>query len=194
MISTTGRFVFIHVPKTAGSSITSALSHYSDDPVQFSSIGSSAVADKHKTASFFQRTRGIAWWDSMRSFAVVRNPWERVVSLFLWLKKSNHPSIAKVNSVNAWLAGDISCRPASVYIESRGSIIVDRVIRFETLEQDFINVCRDFCLRPKRLPFINKTNHDDYRSFYTDATSARVASLFRRDIELFGYKFEDGPS
>ncbi len=65
MISIEGRFVFIHVPKTAGSSITSALSQYSDTPVRFSPAGSSVIADKHKAASFYERKKGVAWWHSI---------------------------------------------------------------------------------------------------------------------------------
>lgn len=43
------------------------------------------------------------------------------------------------------------------------------------------------------LPHSNRSTFEDWRSHYDDRTRAMVAEMSAKDIEMFGYSFEDGP-
>lgn len=69
--------------------------------------------------------------------------------------------------------------------------IVDFVGRYETLNADFEQVTRRLGL-DLTLPHLNRTGHDDYRTYYTPEAQQRVAELWAVDISNFGYEFDPG--
>jgi hypothetical protein len=70
---------------------------------------------------------------------------------------------------------------------SDGSIVVDFICRFEDLAHDF-EIVTQRIQRRATLPHLNRSNHGDYRDYYNAETAAIVATWFRKDIELFGYR------
>jgi hypothetical protein len=66
---------------------------------------------------------------------------------------------------------------------------VDFVGYFETLSQDFATVCDRIGVAPP-LPRHNRSNHSDYRQFYTDDLRELVARRLAKDIEFLGYEFD----
>jgi len=98
------RFVFLHVPKTAGSSLTAALGCLPGNNRRWIAKGT-----KHETLGQLQ-----ANWEQRRSgldrlfrravhdyffFGSVRNPWDRMCSLYRYLReKRPRPEIANVTS------------------------------------------------------------------------------------------------
>lgn len=81
IISDSLRLVFVHIPKTAGDSITAALWPFADQE-----ISKRAGPLKH---SFARQIRSRHFtpssWAMYRSFAVVRNSWERIHSSFYYI-------------------------------------------------------------------------------------------------------------
>jgi hypothetical protein len=73
----------------------------------------------------------------------------------------------------------------------------DHVIRFEQMQEGLDEALRRVGVsRPIPLPHRNPTQSRrdvDYRDLYTPAARATVARAYRREIERFGYAFEDGP-
>jgi hypothetical protein len=61
--------------------------------------------------------------------------------------------------------------------------------KLEHLRRDFSTVCEQIGL-DLELPHENASEHDTWRSYYTDETAALVAEAFQDDIETFGYSFE----
>ena len=75
---------------------------------------------------------------------------------------------------------------------SRGQACADYVIRFETLQQGYDEVCRRLELPPQILPGTNtrqRPKKSDYRDYYTDFSREYVADLCRPMIAAFGYRF-----
>ena len=66
--------------------------------------------------------------------------------------------------------------------------VVNFVGRFENLASDFGYVCKRLDI-PFRLPKLNKTQPEDYRSAYDDSTNDLIASTYSSDIDRFGYSF-----
>jgi hypothetical protein len=66
---------------------------------------------------------------------------------------------------------------------------VDFVGKVENIAGDFAAVCRALGLEGIELPFLNRTEHADYRSYYSDATRRQVARYCDREIETYGYAY-----
>ena len=73
---------------------------------------------------------------------------------------------------------------------SRGEIDVDRVLRFESLVNDWTALAGELGVE-STLQHRIRTKHDDWRGHYSDEDAAFVADHWALDIETFGYTFDD---
>lgn len=69
-----------------------------------------------------------------------------------------------------------------------GNIVVDYVLRFENLREDFDVLCEKLGSSAD-LPHIKSTKRDDYHDYYDGDTQSTVARWFEKDIQEFGYQF-----
>jgi len=93
MISFQKRFLFVHIPKTAGNSIQSVLREYSEDQIvalrseqdgieRFGLRNPNYKIRKHSTLAEYRMALGDEQFRSLYKFACVRNPWDRMVSYY----------------------------------------------------------------------------------------------------------------
>jgi len=180
-------FVFIHVNKTGGTSITKAL----------------GLSDKqHLPVVRVKRIVGNKAWCQALKFAFVRNPWDHVVSHFHFRVQTNQtglgtapiPFAERVRL--AYGMRDSRCfdtpkmfMPQVNWLEDEtGNSDVDSVGRFERIEADFREVCKRLRIRAQ-LPHMNPSTRDKYRAYYDDETVEIVRRCFAEDIAAFGYEF-----
>ena len=181
--SVTKDVIFIHVPKTGGTSIGDWLGG-----LQF---------DGHPTLDMLSK-----YHDGQLTFGVVRNPWDRAVSGWNYLFKTPHidtnfqsyidktpaPTFEEflyqldtVKTEQFWFDGTT---PQVAWLDP-----VDIVLSFHNLQNDFRHIqyaLNDF--RP--LPRLNASiPHINYRSYYTPETRALVSEIFEQDIRAFGFTF-----
>lgn len=176
-------FIFIHIVKTGDTSIERALN----------------LNWEHKTALEKIKQVGQSRWNSIFTFAFVRNPWDRVVSHFHF-RKSKKNKIEQSTTFRDWVELTYGqegqtidyhhyLMPQSMWVADHdGIILVDFIGRFENLSEDFKYVCKQIG-KNAALPYINATKHRHYRDYYDDRTIKIVERWFRKDIEMFGYKF-----
>lgn len=182
--------IFIHIPKTGGSSVDEALKY----PFQ------------HKTAREKRREIGHRRWSEVFSFSIVRNPWDRLVSFYAF-ERSVRESILYENPVgfSEWASTLFKDGDFSVYEEGKyrrylanqhdwlydetGNLLVNHVMRFENLQEDFRRVAQRLGKGHVALPHNNKSQREDYRAYYTAETKPLVADFYGKDIETFGYTF-----
>lgn len=191
--------IFIHIPKTAGISISKTL---------FGNLSGS-----HHGITYYNQLFGKRTVEQYFKFAFVRNPWDRLYSAFTFLKKGgitendarfSLENLSGVNSFEAfvleWLNPEsMLCYwhfvPQHRFLTSkknRDLIQVDFIGRFEHLEEDFHRVCQQLKMPKKNLLHINdnrRKNKDSYTCYYNEQMIQRVAELYRKDIELFEYAF-----
>lgn len=180
------RFLFIHINKTGGSSIEKAL----------------GIRSEHKTALEKMQQLGSRAWEKKYKFTIVRNPWDKVVSHYLYRVKTNQTALG-VSSIDfkewvrltyheqdpEYMDIPLMFKPQMDWItDEKGKVLVDFIGKFEHLEKDFNSVCGHLGINAK-LPHLKKTTRERYNTYYDDRTIEIVANWFERDIDYFGYEF-----
>lgn len=212
MILSPGRnYVFIHAPKTGGTAMALALEGRAmkDDIM----LGDTPKARKRRRKLEGVQVRGRLWkhatladidglvpsLDGLFAFSLVRNPWDRMVSYYHWLRdqRFDHPAVALAGQMAfadfacaAQVRASMQASPARHYMtDARGVERCDLYIRLEAVAQDAAPLW-DHLGFALELPRVNASERDaDYRSYYTDAARAAVAEACAEDIERFGYRF-----
>jgi hypothetical protein len=189
------KIVFIHVPKAAGTSINQALYD------RF--MGHVRATDIQRWAP-----RAIR---ALPSFAITRNPWERLVSAYRFATRGHgvggyqagvwRPQQYRIPEfesfetfVKDWLAElDVAAldpifQPQHLFIcDENRRVLVDHVGQLEDLGPTF-EFIRDHTGSPPSLERSNLSGVPvDYEQFYTPELTRVVARIYREDIELFGY-------
>ena len=184
-----GPFIFIHINKTAGTSIGNAIGL--------------AVKD-HLTAREVIDRIGQQSWDEAYKFTLVRNPWDKVVSHYEYRRKKNKTGIATQNvTFTEWVRmtygpdknpafynNPKSFQPQVEWLKDHhGKVSVDFAGRFETINRDFEHITRHIGIDAE-LPHLNASRRSAYQSYYDQESRDMVARWFAEDIEFFGYSFE----
>ena len=212
LISHRHRFAFIHVPKTAGSSVAFALWPHADHVDHYWMTRSLALVGihvnhyapyrmkkfrTHTPAAVLQRQLPAEVFADLFKFAFVRNPWDLLVSSYHYLReKVGHhrgPVASRLQSFAAYAAYEIrrgKMSQSAMLTGHDGRLLVDFVGRFESLADDFAYACRRIGVEMD-LPRANSSRHADYRSYYDDRLAAEVGRFFAADVERFGYAFDD---
>jgi hypothetical protein len=206
------RCIFVHIPKTGGTSIERTLDMFGDWRIEdaermFGLIASPVLRSQGVTANHLQHLAATELRDLLGSdfdayfkFSFVRNPWDRFVSSF---GKKDPNLVQCAASLGIQLAGvDFKdyvrltrglrhphLQPQCEFLFDRnGKSLVDFIGRFETLVEDYGAVARRLGLQLV-LPHHNASEHSPYRSYYDDADRDEIASRYARDIQVFGYRF-----
>jgi len=212
-ISCSKRFILVHIPRTGVSSIIAAL----DDAlfVRAPKTIPNRLASKafwflprpidrihfrgHETARNIQRLLPSEVFQGYRKISFVRNPFSWLVSLYeIVLQSPGHRHfriVSRMPNFAAYVDWEIrrNKRLLHAYLTDRhGRLLVDEIGRFERLAVDADRMFRALDVDIAPLPLVGRFTRRDYREFYDDATRAKVAAHWARDLELFGYDF-DGP-
>lgn len=209
MIISPGRgYIFVHIPKTGGTSMALALEARAmkDDIL----IGDTPKALRRRKRLQALDAPGRLWKhaglkdiDGMTGlpdpafvFTLVRNPWDRIVSLYHWarVQRFDHPMIgaAKTHRFSDFLAlpdmqSALRNDNAEAYVtDKRGQVRCDAFIRLEHLDTDLAPVETHLGFRIE-MPHANASVHPPAADLYDNDTAALIADIFARDIARFGY-------
>ena len=203
MISHKHRCIFVHIPKTGGTSIEKI----------FPDSRRSVMHHKHRTLQELEDLNKLG--KDYFKFSFVRNPWDLTVSMYhmMWVRQTPYPvkwrgenkELAKL-SFNEWIRhssfqgptirsmtiGKANARDGhfSDWTEAKNHKL-DFVGKFENLQNDFDKVCDYLEIRNKKLPHENKTQHSHYTEYYDDETQDIVARKYADEIQLYNYNFGD---
>lgn len=205
--------LFVHVPKTGGTSVESALGMHGPWQIEnretlFGLIQSPDLIKRRYASAFLQHLRiaelidllGEAAVREQFSFSFVRNPWDRMISIYHrtdphLVQQACDAGIELTGlPFGEFLARTAELRHAHLAVQAdylydtAGRLQVDFVGRYETIVQDFAVVCTRLGTQAA-LPCLNASTHDGYRSYYDTHTRRLIGERYARDIEAFGYTF-----
>ena len=191
----------MHINRTAGTSLEAALGGRKPKPFH---------PEKHMDCNSMIKLYGKNLWRDYFTFSIVRNPWDRMVSMFTWRKKIGIlPEKLSFESFvmnwNEWKIHrnkklknpnlDTSKLDRTGLLEQpqlswfNGELNFDFVARFENIQEDFSYICDRLNLK-MQLPHEHKTNHKHYSLHYNTATKKEVEKIWIEDIDHFKYKFD----
>jgi Sulfotransferase family len=138
-------------------------------------------------------------WQSYYSFGLVRNPWDRVVSIYRFIQETpnsgRHAELAGLTFEQFLMrprtleAGQPRQNWDNLSDRTGERQLVTEIFRFEDIADAYSTIARRCGLDPTELPRLNATTRADYRQYYTPKLADRVADLFEVDILRFGYRF-----
>jgi hypothetical protein len=208
IVNTKYKFIFVHIPKSAGNSVMSALSTIEGNNTNW------LAKTKHETLSEFEanywKRKSLGDWLAGRSargffsFCFVRNPWDRMASFYRYLcEKRPRKEIDQVRDFGdflrmvddavPWVKGLHTIRPQTDYFLNTGeSFRIGFVGHMEHLHEDLASVSKVIG-HELSIPRLNRSSNSkrDYRSEYNDTMVDIIARKFKEDIDLFGYEFDE---
>jgi hypothetical protein len=193
IISHRHKFIFVKTRKTAGSSIEKYLINYlgSTDIC----TGSDSDGTPRLNTTEWNGHRGYKWishnfpneWNSYYKFAVERNPWDKVVSLYYFYQKRKPKKVQKgfdhfvktLKNQNDW----------SMYAH-KDQIKVDCLINYSNLHNSFLDIPIPYNNELLKTFVKSDTNREkDYKKMYSEETKELVRIYYKNVIDYFGYEF-----
>lgn len=210
MISHKHKCIFVHIPKTGGTSIEKVIWPLKSDRV-IENLWMGFIKEhynkyqtgglQHLTSSQIRNEVGVEVFNSYYKFSVVRNPWEKAISQYIYMKEKRKDlrqfvGMSKFTSFKSYLSliskkTHVQWMKQVDFIKRRnGDFLVDNVIKFENLEKETQMVFGILGIKNIKLPHANKSNKMHYSSYYDDESIEMIYSLYKEDIETFNYKFD----
>ena len=187
--------IFIHVPKCAGQSVRDTL---------FKNL-----QPGHIHASTYQLVFSRKLYCDYFKFTFVRNPWDRLVSAYYFLKGGGahekdrrwaESQLSDYDSFEDFVSRGLGkeevlswphFRPQVDFLSSpNGMVEIDYIGRFESIQEDFDFISQRLGIN-RELLHINKAKatRPAYQDQYSDAARKIADQVYSRDINSFGYTF-----
>jgi len=186
------KFLFVHLPKNAGSSVTKVLANY---------IGIDREELRPQEHKFIY-ARNIpnilnGKQDDYFIFTVTRNPWERVVSYFHYLQQIRQPphdlpkNVKFIHWVRAGGFRSLQTQMSQLSDNFPCSVSnhVDYVSRLENLKTDWVEICKRMDIKCEMM-HDKKSEHKHYSEYYNDKTKDMVYKFYKDDSDCLGYDFD----
>lgn len=213
IISRGRRYIFVHIPKTGGTSMALALeARAMKDDIM---LGDTPKAVKRRRRLKDARARGRLWKHStladidglitpaeareMFTFTLVRNPWDRVLSYYSWLRgqRFDHYAVRAAQRLDfsgflrdPQIGASLQHHPYPSYlVDASGVERADLFIRLEHLARDMAPLEEHLGLSLQIGHENRSSRAADYREAYGTAEREIVAQLCASDIERFDYRF-----
>ena len=129
-------------------------------------------------------------WDNYFKFCIERNPWDKTLSHFYMVRERSGGAL----TFDEYLAKGHFCLNYPVYLDNLDNLLVDRVIRYESLNEDLSEVFASLGVPYKgTLGVQAKSGHRrdrrSYQEVYSDRARDIIGDAFRKEVEIHGYQF-----
>ena len=213
MISHKHKCIFVEVPKTGSTSIRAILGkayipHLNLVEIKtlmensWTQFGGRTNRIRAALYQLLPRERkidiGRRQFESYFKFGFVRNPWDRVVSLYERTEPIQMKDKMSFDEFVEWIQfSSATCIHSSPhryqldwFLDGSGNMLADFIGRFECLERDWAVVADKLGITEKTLPHARENlRARPYTEYYTARTRDLIAQKFKIDIEHFGYDF-----
>ena len=209
IISHRHRFIFFAIPKTGTHAVRRALRVHLG-PEDMEQVGMfeqrvlpypeiAALRHGHISARQIRPVLGDAIFTSYFKFAFVRNPFDRFVSYCSFVTRKTGDFERDPRGTMKYVIkelrplGHILYRPQFEFlIGDDGTLQMDMLCRQETMQASYDAACARIGIASARLERVNATTQrPSFREYYDDELIALVSDLYRDDLSLFGYTFDE---
>lgn len=181
------KFIFVHIPKNGGSSLERMLN-----------LGGGIFSIKD-----FSTVINI---DDYYKFTIVRNPFDKMVSAFTYLRSGKQPVdkpyfdiIIKYKDVNDFLKNYLSIdnnlfkiahfTPQNLWLKINGVNKMDYVGRLEDYNNSVKTIFTNINVNINNITHTNKSNRGDYKGYFNDESIEIMNRLYKDDLNEFGYEY-----
>ena len=193
------KIVFVHIPKTAGKSIWKSL-HKAGRIYEL--WGGKGIHPLAKDMTYHVL-------DGKPVLGCIRNPYDRLYSIYYYFVKLK-PHRRDINYDNTDTFEDFILHYEKQFYQKRpyawqisdfvkgpdGNSVLTDIIRFENLEEDYINFCKKYDVKN----YINEYRGDNFNKIkdretskdeiYTEEMREVVERLYSEDLKLYDYSYE----
>jgi sulfotransferase famil protein len=186
--------IFIHIPKAAGISVSTAI--YGRSVGHYRALHFKEISARHYAKYF--------------TFAITRNPWDRLISAYFFVKQNGTRDVKPIHNdiysskyfdsfgtfVRDWLVHqnlfELDCVfwPQFHYVcDDDINCIVDYIGRLESIEESLEHI--EMAIGKKiNLPVKNKSSRkSQYTEYYDEELVEIVSNLYATDIDMFSYEY-----
>lgn len=222
ILSDKKKFIFIHIFKTAGTSISDELLPYARLKERFvyqfrltrklvtaverifklQDEGQKRFTGfhKHSTANAIKTKLGDSTYANYFTFCFVRNPYDHMVSLYHYIRESkSHKFNQQANRLTftefvAFYIGQSPLRQVD-FIFNKDEKIVEFIGRFENISEDFKSIADRIGIKSKNLGVLNSSRRgDDFMRYFDDErTLIMFNRYFENDFKYLGYSVQSSP-
>lgn len=208
IISNRHKFIFAAIPKTGTHSVRRILRAHMgpEDQEQVGlfvqkRLSFAPLADlEHGHISLAQVRPFLdeADFNAHLKFAFVRNPFDRFVSYCAFVTRDDGAFLRNPQEVMRYFLfkdrpdDHLLFVPQHTFIcDDEGRLLADVVGRVEQMQSSFDDICDRLGLPRALLDKVNSSEHGTFREYYDQELIEGVSDYYRRDLELFGYSFEE---
>ena len=203
IISHKHKFIFIHIPKCAGTSVYTSLCKSLElvngkgeptcdeqDYMLFKNppherFGNSLALDQHCDYAGVKNYFDEKGYDINEyfKFTFVRNPWARTVSYWIYGKDAR--------SFRDYCIEEKDIQFYRIKKPDYHELGVDYVGKVENMNEDLKTVCNKIGIPNPEIYHHNESDHKHYTEYYNEKTQELIAKNYELDISNFSYKFGD---
>ncbi len=183
ILSDSAKVLFLHVPRTGGSTITKILFDGLPDTKR---VLSQHASTRTAPFSFFDQ------YSDYLKFTFVRNPWERIISWYSLLRETQEEKMKAIVSIEEFIEtikNYFWFNQLDYLTDEDGHLVVDKIGRYEDYENELTQILNDLNIPFRGIPRLNSTLQRDYRSLYTEKSKKIVEEYCYKDIDYFSYRF-----
>lgn len=189
-------FIFIHIPKAAGNAVIKNL--YGENATGHDPLTRYEKHDFEKLNDYFK-------------FTVVRNPYDRIVSAFFYLKQGgigffdqrfSNKYLDDIDDFNRFidkLDNDLVFQrkimswihflpQVDFILDSNGEVGIDYIAHVENFEQDLKTIANKLDVDISRIESVNKSKRTHFEQYYSSEMKEVVARLYKNDFLILNYE------
>ena len=202
------KYLFVHINKSGGGTITNNMKNN----------GETKITSMHRTLHDMldiAKTKHNLDINSIFTFTMVRNPFDRMLSMYLYYKKHNskeffsgNPHID--NDFNNWIEyiysnefnrtrkhGGVNvfnhcfCNQLNWIKDPAGKLMsINKILKYEDNEYDHLysNILK--LSKYDSSTIVHPTNHSHYSQYYREKSIELVSKHYQEDLDYFDYRFE----
>jgi hypothetical protein len=191
--------IFIHIPKTAGTSIEQFLKEKGKNNIEYIGLRNNRSL-QHLTAFELKRELGLIFKNYYK-FSIVRNPYDRLLSEYYWTPlnigykagKTKADFITHVSNIvkNKLYLNNIyndHFIPQYMFLYgNNNNFLIDQVFKYENLDST-INFLKTKLNINDDLPFLNKLNDKIIKTNWNHRQKERIYKIYKKDFILLNYE------